>query len=440
MSHLSDVSLPEPGNVASVLRDVVSAGWDTGGLTTGASAAVAGLSGTPLAALVVLMAKGYGQEKGVELTARADQKLDDIVDTLDDEERAQRCLGLVLQGVRTLLPQGEQYQHPSLQTAENEPKNLAALFQTYQDDPEHRREMEKAVERVLAGEVDQETFGPEHEDFVDYLRDAFRVGTRDEALAMFLDFREILQAREIHETLAAVEEIEFDEEALSEKLEDTERRLADRLDAILEADLENEGFHRLSPYYFDQRKPQAEPATCWRVGFQPADVQAGYALEREEAVTDGDSLKEGATTRRRVTAHLVDRLQESEDIVITGLPGSGKSTILQSVACQWYEYQHGTVFYRRHGQAVSAFEDTGTLAERIDDAEGHVLVVVEDAVREDANTIFETLRRYENDPAVSFLFDARVSEWREDDLMTTDALHTVPILLVPLPEYQPPET
>jgi len=199
MGRLSDVSLPMPEHVQSVIRT----GLDAGGLAAGATAAAAGLSGTPLAALVVLMAKGYSQEKGVEWTARADHKLSEVVAALDGEERSQHCLGRVLQGVQTLLPDGSQYRDPSLRTAEGEPQNLAALFQAYQDSPQRRREMEAAVERVLAGKIDQAALAADHDDFVDYLRDAFGVDTRDEALAMFLGFRELLQAREVHETVAA---------------------------------------------------------------------------------------------------------------------------------------------------------------------------------------------------------------------------------------------
>jgi len=50
------------------------------------------------------------------------------------------------------------------------------------------------------------------------------------------------------------------------------------------------------------------------------------------------------------------------------------------------------------------------------------LVAVEDAVQGGARAIFETLRQFEADNTVSFLFDARVSEWREDEHLTTDAI------------------
>jgi len=229
MRRLSDLSLPDPDDVAQVLRNAVSGGSTVVDPSVGATAAVAGLSGTPLAGLIVLISRGYVQEKGVELTAKTDQKLDDIVDSLDETERRQRCLAGVLQGLQTLLPEGEQYQDPSLRTAEGDPENLAALFQTYQDDPERRHDMEAAVERVLSGDLDQDALDAEHDDFVDYLQDAFRVDTRDQAVAMFLDFRDLLQAREVHDAVASIEELEFDQEALSAKLADTERRLADRL-------------------------------------------------------------------------------------------------------------------------------------------------------------------------------------------------------------------
>jgi tetratricopeptide (TPR) repeat protein len=408
MTRLSSLSLPDSEDVASILRDT-SSELSEEDVVVGVSAASAATA-TPLAVALPVLAKGIGQEKGVELLARTDQRISEKVDELDEEQRSHRCLASVLRGVSTLLPQGEQYSDPSLRTAEGKPENLASLFQTYQNE-EEMEEVERAIERVLAGDVDEEALGDEHDDFVDHLRDAFGVETRDEALAMFLDFRELIQAREVHETLEAVHDIRIDVEEVEAKIDDTRDELAEKLDAILEAEVKTEGFERLSPHYFDGYEERADPVVGWRAGFRLDDVRAGYALDREKEI-DGE--------RQLVAPHLIESLLGCEDRVVLGLPGSGKSTILKSVACRWYEQQHGTVFYRR-SRAKKQFDEVGPIENAIDDAEGHVLVVVEDAARSDADAVFGLREKYEDDSSVSFLLDSRMSEWQKDDYGIADA-------------------
>ena len=416
MGRLSSLSLPGQEDIVSLLNDHTPMGEAAAG-----ALGVAGAAGaTPLAVAVPLLAHSLAEEKGVELFARADQRVDETVEDLDDERRSHRCLAAVLRGVSTVLPVGEQYSDPSLLTAEGETANLAELFQTYQEDPEYREQVEESIQHVLAGDLDESALAEEHDDFVDYLRDAFEVETRDEALAMFLDFRELLQAREVHETIEEVHDVDLDSEAIEATIETTREQLVEKLDAILGAAVRSEGFQRLNPHFFEGHEERADPVLGWRAGFRLVDVRAGYALERETEI-DGE--------RRRVTPHLTGRLQDGEDIVVLGLPGSGKSTILKSVACHWYEHQHGTVFYRERPSS-KPFDEIGQLEQAIDDAEGHVLVVVEDATRDatelgggedTANPVFALQERYADDPTVSFLLDSRMKEWQEEDYTITDA-------------------
>ncbi len=175
---------------------------------------------------------------------------------------------------------------------------------------------------------------------------------------------------------------------------------------------EKEGFVRLTPEYFARRAP-SPPTVAWRTGFGLADVHADYALDRE-ATRDGD--------RFDFADDLLERLRDGTDHALLGLPGSGKSTVCKSVACRWYEQGLGPVFYRA-SDAGATFDSTARVREhlRTADGDGHVLVVVEDAVRADANAIFRVMQSFSGSETVTFLLDARTSEWNDHDALTTDA-------------------
>lgn len=175
---------------------------------------------------------------------------------------------------------------------------------------------------------------------------------------------------------------------------------------------EAEGFVRLTPTYFAQRAPTA-PATGWRTGFDLVDVHAGYAIERERT-HDG--------TRHTITEALVDSLRAGTDRAVVGPPGSGKSTVCKTVACRWYEQGLGAVFYRASGTGTT-FDSPAILREQLRTAaaDGHALVVVEDAVRAEANAIFRVMRAFRGTENVTFLLDAREGEWENPTAFPPDA-------------------
>jgi tetratricopeptide (TPR) repeat protein len=164
---------------------------------------------------------------------------------------------------------------------------------------------------------------------------------------------------------------------------------------------EDVGFDELSEAYFEDL-PLGPINRNIRTGFNLREVRAGHAFERRAEGAD-------ATT----TEKLIEQLSGGQDTVILGLPGSGKSTVCRSVACRWFEDDRGTVFYRREDADV--FDSPDVLAEQIRDGEGHVLVVVEDAIRDAHNGVFEVVERFEDDESVTFLFDSRTNEWTDDD-------------------------
>jgi tetratricopeptide (TPR) repeat protein len=193
---------------------------------------------------------------------------------------------------------------------------------------------------------------------------------------------------------------------VASRLEEIERRQRRQRDA----DLRGQGFVSLSPLYFERQVPEP-PARCWRTGFELVEVDAGYAVERETEREDG--------TRYRLADALYDRLRNGSDAVVLGPPGSGKSTICKQVACQWYD-EGDTVFYRTSDHA-RPLSDWHTVVDRLRETSGRVLVVVEDAIRDEAVDIFRVTETFRNDPDVTFLLDSREGEWHGSDTKLTDA-------------------
>ncbi|MFC6837690.1 tetratricopeptide repeat protein [Halomarina ordinaria] len=174
--------------------------------------------------------------------------------------------------------------------------------------------------------------------------------------------------------------------------------------------LEREGFVELTDDYFAERSP-CPPPTSWRTGLDLAEVAAGYAVDR---------TYDEAGERRALTADLLAGLRAGRDHALVGPPGAGKSTVCKTVAYRWYEAGVGTVLYRRRGRG-EPFTSAEALRARLREATGRALVVVEDALREDAVAVFGAMAEYRDDPSVTFLLDARESEWEDPTAFPADA-------------------
>ncbi|MFB6189049.1 MAG: tetratricopeptide repeat protein [Halapricum sp.] len=161
--------------------------------------------------------------------------------------------------------------------------------------------------------------------------------------------------------------------------------------------LRTQGFVRLDERFVRNRAPLS-PSVSYRAGVGLPEVIAGQSIERfdDEPLTD----------------RLFDRLRSGSNLALVGPPGSGKSTLCKRVARRWFERDAGSVFYRASDDP-EPFDAVGALERVLDRAPSPTLVVVEDAVRREASTIFEVLETFAESDDVVFLLDARESEWQQ---------------------------
>lgn len=178
--------------------------------------------------------------------------------------------------------------------------------------------------------------------------------------------------------------------------------LVEDVGTLLSKEIRNEGFVQLSDAYFERVEPA--PETSWRTTFTLADVFADIPAKR-----DGQG---GTQTADR---ELLTSLIHGRNRIVVGRAGAGKSTVCKQVAIEWYRDEStGTVLYRDSDEASRPFQSRGDLQRAIAQSEGHLLVVVEDAVRAEANAIFRTIEEHTNVTDVTFLLDVRESELTRD--------------------------
>lgn len=194
-------------------------------------------------------------------------------------------------------------------------------------------------------------------------------------------------------------------------------------DPALPDPLARQGFERLTDDVLaGEPKP---PAAAFRSGFTPVEVSSGYAIERQFDSEDDPASGEGAES---LADALAARLEGGDDCALVGPPGTGKSTTCMRVAVAWRAADRGPVLYRS-GEAGGSVSDPDLLAAYLRAVEGHALVVVEDAPRQEADAVFEALADCRDRDDVSFLLDAREGEWR--DRLPIEGVDRLPEVTMP---------
>lgn len=378
--------LPSLGTdtTTSVIEDGLDALAAAAGPAASASLGLATLS-NPAMLLLGSVAAPIAEEKTVELSKKVDLRLRQYIEETNGDERA--YLRKLAVGVSTLLPDGEELNEAAIEAARGDPARLRELLEEYAG--ERRGELERTVDRILRGDVD---------DLEETLCEAFGTRNVDEAQALFMNFRDVIESRRVHDTFERLLDIEGELDGVAEELVATRSDMHERFKQLQRTRLRNEGFVRLGPAYFDGEIK--EPASAWRAGFSLQHVRAGLAVERESR-RDPD---------RTITDELLDSLTEGQHRLVVGPAGSGKSVVCKSVACEWYDRREtGPVLYRRSGRGGEPFRSVGTLIAAIRETDRRTLVVVEDVFRSESEQVIEVIEQVD-DGAATFLLDARPTE------------------------------
>ncbi|WP_348610317.1 tetratricopeptide repeat protein [Halobaculum rarum] len=192
-----------------------------------------------------------------------------------------------------------------------------------------------------------------------------------------------------------------------------ERQRADRLPV----ELESEGVALVTDDLLARREATSL-LQAWRTGISLADVDAGHPVERGVGETadvenehDGSGGENGIPDR--TTAAVRDHLTTGEDVILTGPPGSGKSTTCKRVAVEWHREGRGPVCYRA-ADARRSFESVAAARRAIEELDGHVLVVFEDVPSPGARAALDLRAEFTARSDVSFLFDARTPAWEAE--------------------------
>ncbi|MEF8883048.1 MAG: tetratricopeptide repeat protein [Halapricum sp.] len=195
------------------------------------------------------------------------------------------------------------------------------------------------------------------------------------------------------------------------------------VDGRLPPQLRDEGFVELDDAYVDGRD-SLDLTSSYRVGLGFPEVAEGQSVDRYVSADDGEES---------LTDALVNRLRDGQDVAVVGPPGSGKSCLCKRVAHTWFDDDIGAVLYREGGDR---FESTAALERVVECAASPTLVVVEDAVRRDANAVFELVETFDGREDAVFLLDARETEWQQPldgrtaprlEAIRHDAVETVPM-------------
>lgn len=385
----------------------------------------------PLASLVLpVVARTYFKAGAQDIATSADQKLQDISEQRDQNHVKWKALSVACDGIcRVLSPFVKEYPNDyDLATfAREHPNRFQAQVRELFNEENHDvlRELDaELAELFTPGDGDRESI--DQEDRIDELHELFGLESRQETLRLFLLFVELIEdiGVQLESEATTGDDSQMSKEA-EESIADSARRVGELAtwirEGLVRLQLGNQNFRQITVGTFhDEPFSTLTPLDAWASGrgFGFPEIAATHS-NGERYVFDRPISRSSTGETESIQSHLMERLSDGENVVVTGAPGMGKSLLGKKVAVEWIDETRGAVFHRGTEGAVSGFDKVQALEDAIRDAkdvgDGHVLVVMEDATRSGSRPIFEVMERLRGnrDVTVSFLLDARTSEWKD---------------------------
>jgi len=409
----------------------------TGGAVAASSATAGATAILPIAGKILLeesvkdYMKSVGKKKGYE-------PLKKIAEERDDEEAARIGLSRACAGICKFAD--PLFDDENVETlVRSNPERLNTLIERVltDEDAPSRDEFKRLGIRfsvIFLGEDPPENadidINPENKDaLIDDLKDIFDTEDRVEAVSLFMLYKQFLE-----DTTENIDRNSLSEEA-SKRLNiinDTVGHMQDQIEDFtnlyIETGVENQGFEILTLWDFERQETfedvNRSPIEVWKTGFEFPELAErrdnGQPYYFERPLPSSHELQSKTTNAETITDALIERLRlnRRNNLALLGEPGMGKSHLCRRVATEWVDQGYGNVFYRTSDRSLT-FDDTSELRRTIeqeqDSLDGHVLVVVEDATREQRGQrkIFDVINYFKNNPSinVSFLLDSRKGEW-----------------------------
>ena len=449
--QILDIDFPECEDIRQIAAE---RGVDFG-ILSDAGNAVNVIGDAPLAsAIVPAIAAAYIKGHANDLFTGADKSIREYQESWDESTLKDWVLLRASNGLLKLIDPFVDEDLESLARTDSD-EFIRVLETVVQEESKSRdsslTQIEKQLQQVfIGGTNDIDNIQPE--EIVEDLREIFDVETDDEAVRLYILYNDLLK------DLVSVCDKEVEYSNQINMIEKTKDQL---LSTIAQIQLKNQNFEQLTIGYFDSSQPfqNKHPIHSWVYDFTFAEIAArteegdsyyfkhhlGDDFEAEMSNSDINNIYEshsnswGTTpssksslptitksekdtdevakkTFQSFSDYIINKLQNDENVIITGPPGMGKSLICKRISFRWYNNQSGTVYYRS-SSPEEPFEDRAELSYAIESAQshsgGHVLVVVEDATRDESKEIFEVMEEYRerSNVDVSFLLDSRDSEW-----------------------------
>jgi len=271
------------------------------------------------------------------------------------------------------------------------------FFNELSKNENQRKAFEDEILKFLTGRYKEK-------EFVKEVKNRFGIKIEKEALDLYLDFRDFIFNDKVEKTLAEIltKQDVSKQKILSElnELKKQSNQNLEKLESELQKFRENifltdEGFYRLSPIYFNNRKSKG--ITDWKDGWNPQLID----------------VFEGFDYRRRK----VDEMNKEGNFLILGESGYSKSTTLYQVVCDFYAKNYN-ILLSSHDVGGEPLKHPQKIVEVIEDllCEGNVLVAVDDIQNNiRAFEIIKKLTTHDNINKIKFVFTAKQPDF--DDIL-----------------------